>query len=243
MSSYGGRHSCPHRERTSTHPASRIHVHTHTHSERNRAELKMSEYSSRKVAELKDLLKARGLSVTGTKPELIARLEESDKEEGSGQQDEENAGDGEQDVVVEKTTENIADAGTTNNDEDEIKETSAPSKAADTTATSNDNSGETSKEGEKEDEAQHLTNMVIAELEKRLKRSQRFGIADDDTEQRLARIKKLGIEPAQAKKILTGTMTKNQSGSKYGGVSKPSVEEAEKLKKRRERFSGASSAA
>lgn len=39
----------------------------------------MSDYSSKKVAELKELLSARGLAVSGNKADLVARLEEADK--------------------------------------------------------------------------------------------------------------------------------------------------------------------
>ena len=37
-----------------------------------------TEYAKLKVAELKELLKERGLAVTGKKAELVARLEEAD---------------------------------------------------------------------------------------------------------------------------------------------------------------------
>lgn len=40
----------------------------------------MAEYSALKVADLKKLLTERKLSTAGNKPDLIARLEENDKE-------------------------------------------------------------------------------------------------------------------------------------------------------------------
>ena len=40
----------------------------------------MAEYSSLKVPELKKLLGEKGLAITGNKADLIARLQENDKE-------------------------------------------------------------------------------------------------------------------------------------------------------------------
>lgn len=45
-------------------------------------------YAEHKVAELRDLLAARGLSIAGTKPELIARLIEDDERAAASVPDE-----------------------------------------------------------------------------------------------------------------------------------------------------------
>jgi SAP domain-containing ribonucleoprotein len=43
----------------------------------------MADYSSQKVPELKKLLQDRGLAMSGNKADLIARLQENDKKNGS----------------------------------------------------------------------------------------------------------------------------------------------------------------
>lgn len=205
----------------------------------------MSEYSGLKVAELKELLKSRGLSTSGTKPELIARLEENDSQQNTagneGGDDASAAEKNDAPTAVTTTTENN-NAGTDNTAEntttEEPKSTETTANSADTkttevTATKSDDQSE-----EKGEDGDQWAKLVIAEYERRLKRSKRFGIADDETEQSLVRVKKFGIEPAKAKKILTATMTQGKKEGRLGGVTKPPVEEAEKLKRRRERFAG-----
>ena len=44
----------------------------------------MADYASLKVPELKKLLTERGLAVSGNKADLIARLQENDKEKPAG---------------------------------------------------------------------------------------------------------------------------------------------------------------
>ncbi|KAA8897391.1 hypothetical protein TRICI_006735 [Trichomonascus ciferrii] len=200
----------------------------------------MSEYSGLKVAELKELLKSRGLSTSGTKPELIARLEENDNQQKTA------ANEGDHDAsAAEKKGEPVTESNNGAVDQttekpstEEVKNADTTTKPADTKTTEDTTTNADNQPEEKGEEGDQWAKLVIAEYERRLKRSKRFGIADEDTEQSLARVKKFGIEPAKAKKILTATMTQGKKEGRLGGVTKPPVEEAEKLKRRRERFAG-----
>lgn len=189
----------------------------------------MVDYSSLKVTELKDMLKSRGLGVSGTKSELVARLQESD---GAGSDDKPAES-------AEEPTEQPAQPATTDNAADK-----APETTTETTETSadkppaeeNKSNGEQqeTKEPQKETEKEEdLTPLVIQELERRIRRAERFGLADEDTKKQLERIKKLGVDRKVAIKVLTGTQTK---GRRDGAVQKQSREEYEKLKRRQERF-------
>ncbi len=64
----------------------------------------MTEYESMKVAELKDLLRERNLSLSGKKDDLIARLLESDGESNDVSEEVE------EDVVVEDTVDDDEDS-------------------------------------------------------------------------------------------------------------------------------------
>jgi SAP domain-containing ribonucleoprotein len=44
----------------------------------------MADYTQLKVPDLKKLLSERGLAISGNKADLISRLQEHDKEPGSG---------------------------------------------------------------------------------------------------------------------------------------------------------------
>lgn len=200
----------------------------------------MSEYSGLKVAELKELLKSRSLGTSGTKPELIARLEENDNQQNTA------ANEGGDASATEKKDESASAAtaeqsngatGETTAEEPKAAEASANPADTKTTGDAAEKSDNQPAE-QKGEEGDNWAQLVIAEYEKRLKRSKRFGIADEETEQSLARVKKFGIEPAKAKKILTATMTHGKKEGRMGGVTKPPIDDAEKLKRRRERFAG-----
>lgn len=171
-----------------------------------------TDYNSLKVVELKDLLKARGLGVSGTKPELVARLEQNDAEKAEPITT----------APVDDSTWVAVESTTT---------TTAPAKASsETNGEKTAKPDEPSEDDIKEDNQQidSETQQVIAELEKRIKRAQRFGTSDDETVAQLKRVKRFGItDRRDINKILHGSSAK---------VSKPSTEDADKLKKRADRF-------
>ncbi|ODV89495.1 hypothetical protein CANCADRAFT_4111 [Tortispora caseinolytica NRRL Y-17796] len=128
----------------------------------------MTEYSSLKVTELKDLLKERGLSVNGNKQELVSRLEEADDalKDGPAEASEPQA---DTDAKVEETA---------------------------TKEAKPEESGEASeaKEPVKELTKEEKEKMAIEELEKQIARSKRFGTDDwKEAEKQIARIKKFGL--------------------------------------------------
>uniref|UniRef100_A0A060SZM4 ARAD1C09372p n=1 Tax=Blastobotrys adeninivorans TaxID=409370 RepID=A0A060SZM4_BLAAD len=184
----------------------------------------MVDYSSLKVTELKDMLKSRGLGVSGTKSELVARLQESDA--GAADKPAESAEEpAEQPATTENATEKAPETTTDSTETGADKPPAEENKSNEQQETKEDQ-----KEPEKEED---LTPLVIQELERRIKRAERFGLADEDTKKQLERIKKLGVDRKVAIKVLTGTQTK---GKRDGAVQKQSREEYEKMKKRRERF-------
>lgn len=164
----------------------------------------MAEYAKLKLVELRALLKSKGLPVTGTKSELVARLTEADaaapaEEAAVEAQDETDAK--AEDKPEEKAPEPAAEPAPA------TEPAAAPVEAATETAPA---AGETpaeavatetkSQEENNPPPAEELsteakTALVVAELKKRIERSERFGgTGDPDTVASLKRIEKFGLQ-------------------------------------------------
>ncbi|CAG77992.1 YALI0F08965p [Yarrowia lipolytica CLIB122] len=172
----------------------------------------MSDYSSKKVAELKELLSARGLAVSGNKADLVARLEEADKaipaDKAAATAEAGAAADAAVDAAVEETSSATATAP----EVIEVAKTEESAPAADAAAaaaaaatketpststeaiTVEDDVEETVVELSDEDKQKQ----AIEDLEKQIKRKKRFATGDNDAdiaelEKQLERIKRFGV--------------------------------------------------
>lgn len=161
----------------------------------------MSDYSSKKVAELKELLSARGLAVSGNKADLVARLEEADKaipaETAAAA-----AAAADASAAVEKETEAASEPAPVVVDapaapevievEGEKTETVVP--PHDEPITVEDDVEEEIETISDEDKQKQ----AIEDLEKQIKRKKRFATGDNDAdiaelEKQLERIKRFGV--------------------------------------------------
>lgn len=198
---------------------------------------KMVDYTGKKVAELKELLKERGLSVSGTKAELVTRLEEADSSVPEEKTET---------AAADTIAESEADAG-----DKADTEVDATEEKKDAVSENKEEAGEKSSEVledkvetevvVEEDDGQKKEE-VIAELEKRIKRNERFGANEDQVTElktQIERIKKFGLEKRQADNVLGAKVLGNKVGKKRreskSEVKKPLIDEAT-LKRRQERF-------
>ncbi|KAG5363443.1 hypothetical protein CJU89_2616 [Yarrowia sp. B02] len=148
----------------------------------------MSDYASKKVAELKELLSARGLAVSGNKADLVARLEEADKAAPAETSTETT-------TETASTTETAAPATTESVAEDkpaEVIEVEEKAEEPAETITVEDEVVEISDEDK--------TKAAIEDLEKQIKRKKRFATGEDadvaELEKQLERIKRFGVSAA-----------------------------------------------
>ncbi|ODV97623.1 hypothetical protein PACTADRAFT_23058, partial [Pachysolen tannophilus NRRL Y-2460] len=170
----------------------------------------MVSYSSQTVAQLKELLKQKGLSAAGVKSDLIARLEESDQQEQSKADS----------LVPEATEEKIVDKEEEQQEQQEDKDNEKELKPVynetlqdsskegkiDSSNVSNDKKDETKNGGDEADgvskeELQNLTpeekkQKAIELLIKKIERAKKFGeerLAETH-EKELKRVEKFGLE-------------------------------------------------
>lgn len=182
----------------------------------------MSDYSSKKVAELKELLSARGLAVSGNKADLVARLEENDKvagdkpaaEEEKTTTDDAAKADAEKDAAAKAEAAAAADAAT------EVIEVSETDKPAATVEAITVEDEEPVVEISDEDKAKQ----AVEDLEKQIKRKKRFATGDNDAdiadlEKQLDRIKKFGASAAVSNGLSldTGLSTLKKERRREGG--------------------------
>lgn len=196
----------------------------------------MVDYTGKKVAELKELLKERGLSVSGTKAELVARLEEADSSISQDKTDEAAA----EAAAAEPEAESKAQVEVAQEDSSTVGETKED--VADKAPEVPQDKVETEVVVEEEEDDGEKKEAVIAELEKRIKRNERFGANEEqvaELKSQIERIKKFGLEKRQADNVLGAKVLGNKVGKKRREskpeVKKPLIDEAT-LKRRQERF-------
>lgn len=188
----------------------------------------MSEYSSMKVIELKELLKTRGLALSGTKPELIARLEQADKQNNAKEPTQTVDGSAPQEAAAAPVE---GPEPVQSGSEKQPKETEGNNNKSSSNST-------TTAVFEGKSEADK-TEEVIKELEKRAARAKRFGNEDDGSEAMIKRIRKFGLSAMQASNVLkpqnNSKISKSSSTEKDGAKGGVTIDE-ETLKKRKAKF-------
>lgn len=152
----------------------------------------MADYASQTVAQLKEVLKSRGLSIEGKKADLVQRLTEQDNSE---QQDEllpiESAETTEVEQKQEK--EEVADAVPAVGAEDEVK------KPEENTTDSASGAVEEAKEEKPKPKvltAEERKQLAVDFLNKKIQRAEKFGDESGAQEAKkdLARVEKFGVE-------------------------------------------------
>lgn len=219
----------------------------------------MSDYSKQTVAQLKQELGKRGLAKDGVKADLIKRLTENDETktdvvEVIDENNNELAAIDQPETVTVDEQEKAIPASTTAAIESQPAPT-APAADSTTTPAAETSTVATeaaSPETKQSDEEKY--NTIVAELKKRISRSQRFNnTTDKEAEAALKRIEKFGIEAA-GKIIKTDRQLHDRPGSgghrnngarrgnrRFSNSSRPIAaavtnEDSEKLQKRKERF-------
>ena len=135
-----------------------------------------TDYTSQKVTELQDLLKARGLPHTGKKADLIARLEASDSEKAD---EVSTAASTKADAVEKPPQVDISDPKTSKPASNQAQSKDAANKDDEATATA---TTEEPSNAPEEDNAPALPTVSLEqEIEKRRKRAERFGIGKSAT--------------------------------------------------------------
>lgn len=214
----------------------------------------MSDYAKLKVAELRELLKGRGLPTAGTKPELTARLVEDDTKK---------------EVVVLDAHEEPP-APVVAEEPTPVAAAPAPAPAAVLESTEEEEVTQIADSAleapapaavPEDDEVATKTAEVIDELKKRIERSKRFGGEPDaEAVASLKRVEKFGLQGVyRANKILNNGLSAGNNGGQngrrngnrrasHGKRNRPHqnegrvvkaagpAESSETLRKRRERF-------
>lgn len=162
----------------------------------------MTETSSLTVAQLKEALKAKGLSTEGKKADLVARLSEALASKGElDDVDEEKVPEAEPETAAAEQDSKIAEtqAG------EKIVEESVNGEANGEANAQTEASVEASKETEKKPEKKVLTpeerkQMAVDLLTKKIKRAEKFGdeAAATAAKKDLARVEKFGVDPSTA---------------------------------------------
>jgi SAP domain-containing ribonucleoprotein len=222
------------------------------------------DYNKFKVAELKEMLSTRGLPTSGNKSDLVARLSEADAQKNEPQtavdfgddllppEDEIDwdAGDTKKRLPDEAANTLTASAAKPAEAKPAAPAAPAPVPASKTSPEAPKPSETTEKPATKADDAAAL---AAIELEKRKKRAERFGIPLNENAKALERAQRFGVATKAPKQQLGGGQRPKNNGSGSLGVqtSKPAgapaapktkviddPAEAEKARKRAERFGG-----
>ena len=217
----------------------------------------MSDYSKQTVAQLKQELGKRGLAKDGVKADLIKRLTENDETktdvvEVIDENNNEPAAIDQPETVTVDEQEKATPASTTAAAIESQPAPTAPAADSTTTPAAETSTVATeaaSPETKQSDEEKY--NTIVAELKKRISRSQRFNnTTDKEAEAALKRIEKFGIEAA-GKIIKTDRQLHDRPGSsghrnngarrgnrRFSNSSRPIAaavtnEDSEKLQKRK----------
>jgi SAP domain-containing ribonucleoprotein len=223
------------------------------------------DYNKLKVTELKEMLSTRGLPTSGNKPDLVTRLSEADTKQDGPQTKAVDFGDDllppedEIDWDAGDTQKRLPDESASTLTDSAAKPTEAKPAApaatspapASKTSTEAPNPSETT--NEPAPSADDAAAAAALEFEKRKKRAERFGIPLNDNAKALERAQRFGVAPKAPKAQLGGAQRpKNNRGGNQGvQTSKPAAAtaapkakvvddpvEAEKARKRAERFGG-----
>lgn len=159
----------------------------------------MATYSSQTVAQLKDVLKSRGLSTAGVKSELIARLEEADKTTTSEEsKTEENAAEPVGAVSAapseeKKETENKSEETEEKSEEKAVVDAPAATASATEAAPVEEKKEEEKKVKELTPEERKAAALEL--LNKKLARAKKFDSGNvDDLQKQIDRVEKFGVE-------------------------------------------------
>lgn len=204
----------------------------------------MTDYNTLKVPELKKLLQGRGLSVTGNKADLVARLTENDKqtapvagdpEPTTGANDEIHWSEDDEPAPAAATTATSdstaaaakpSEAVAAATDSAPAAGAAAPQSQPDESAVQQTLSGEakavTETEEPKEDFALHLdATDVSEETRKRAERAKRFGITDDsadeDAKKKADRAKRFGVDAGDLASGLDAALPERKPKRGRGG--------------------------
>ncbi|ESO96726.1 hypothetical protein LOTGIDRAFT_239238 [Lottia gigantea] len=177
------------------------------------SEITLENLPKLKVAELKKACKDQGLPVSGTKAELLTRLQESLQLQVTEEDGVDEGDDSEQDINLEDTLE--AEASIEEDSKDNIS-TEPPIKKI---VLDKDDSGEP-----KSTEAKIVISKGLTDEERLQKRAAKFGVQSEDAKKK-SRAERFGI------------VDKSSSGGGNKIVSTPvAAEDLDKLKQRAERF-------
>lgn len=160
----------------------------------------MAEYSSQTVAQLKEILKERGLSTDGKKADLVKRLQDADNNTEAAQPAE---------AAVETTeTETVAT--------ETLPENPPAEQAPATESTVVAAEAETVKVEAPKPEPKTLSpeerkQLAVELLQKKISRAKKFGdeAAAEEAQKNLARIEKFGVEPGTKLAAEIGLIDKN----------------------------------
>ncbi|KAI5952602.1 hypothetical protein KGF54_003469 [Candida jiufengensis] len=145
----------------------------------------MSDYSSQTVAQLKEILKERGLSTEGKKADLVSRLIESDNST----------------TTTTSEQPKVEESITTTTEQPEQTTTSSENKEEESTLSENQSQRNEESEEKPKEEPKVLTaeerkQLAIELLQKKISRAEKFG-DDSGVEQAkkdLKRVEKFGVE-------------------------------------------------
>ncbi|GMM36504.1 Tho1 protein [Saccharomycopsis crataegensis] len=200
----------------------------------------MSKYSSQTVAQLKELLKAKGLSTNGVKSDLVARLEEADSSEEGKEEPVATIASESADAAK---VESAAEEANSEKPKQDVTSEEKPEEGAKVTTAGDYTIIHPSKDAPKEEEEkeekvveeekpkelspEELKSAAVELLNKKIEREKKFGGENSETtikdlEKSLARIEKFGITPESvlAKEIGLATGTRSL-GAKTDRVQKP----------------------
>lgn len=177
----------------------------------------MTEYATQTVAQLKEILKEKGLSVEGKKADLVQRLNDATS---SGEAKTEDVAEGENVVApaeaAAETSETVADAG------------EAATEAAPTSEAVTEGTGEstltiiqpTPKEEPKILSPEERKQLAVELLKKKVSRAEKFGddVAAEAARKDLARVEKFGVELGTSLAREIGLVDKSlgNGGKKFG---------------------------